>query len=134
VERHSFVGTRKLPKESWHQALIRTVENELKLSKDKFKASLTSSSTREQECRHIIEEEMSSPSYPGVHSYYKTHMVNWEVRDDKVDSFRKCGLPLQIEKRDPNLMMSDFITKVRTGIGQKTLFWRWVPAMRRRCC
>jgi hypothetical protein len=88
----------------------------------------------------IIQETMCSPSYPGLMSYYRTHMVQWEISEEcDLEFFKLYGLPFKIEARKKNPFNCDFQTKLlsekrnkKQSGRQGKLYWAWVPEVEAR--
>jgi len=123
VQKNTFLGARAMPDEPWVKAVMRTVVDELNLPEEKFILSLR----QDTENHRVVEETMVSPSYPGMFTFYRTHLVEWEIREDQMSTYIDHGLPIDTEKRVLNPHNSDFVTTKLGGKVPKRLFWNWVP-------
>lgn len=97
--------------------------------------ALTPSAKREQDCLTVLTETTMSPSYPGMASIYRTHMVCWEVQPERGDVLSQNGLTFPMDEsggerpsssNHPGLPFQCHFCTFRNGTGKK-IFWRWVP-------
>jgi len=122
VPKNTFMSASMAPDESWKQVLFKKIEEEFRMQPKHFMSMLKQSAWKDDVCHRLVEEDMASPSYPGLVSTYRAHMVVWEIREDRTDF---PGLPAdRTPRRRPN--RCDFTTEVRDA-RKKTRCWRWVP-------
>jgi len=134
-EKNTFVTTRMKPGESWNEAVHRVVQSKLNLNPADFWASLTERHPWENQYT-LIEEDSVSPSYPGIMTFYRTHLVKYTIGDEFLDLYRGCGLPVvdpvkRLSRRRSCLATSSqstsqFVTTQHVGSGCRTMYWRWV--------
>lgn len=119
--------------EHWRSAVMRILSNELCI-RTHLTEALTPAAKRDEDCLTVLTETTMSPSYPGMPSVYRTHMVSWEVEPHRGDALRENGLIFPDPESSPASSSpgsalpfnSHFTTKSRNGSGKK-IFWRWVP-------
>mmetsp|Transcript_54201 Transcript_54201/g.129125 ORF Transcript_54201/g.129125 Transcript_54201/m.129125 type:complete len:1614 (-) Transcript_54201:355-5196(-) len=134
-EKQTFVTTRMRPGESWNEAVHRVVSSKLNLNPADFWSSLTDRHPWENEYT-LIEEDALSPSYPGIMTFYRTHLVRYTIGDQHLEMYRGCGLPVgeQVENRRVSRRVAaltssnnGFTTTQEVLNGTRTLHWRWTP-------
>eukprot|EP00931_Biecheleriopsis_adriatica_P049678 TRINITY_DN28740_c0_g1_i1.p1 TRINITY_DN28740_c0_g1~~TRINITY_DN28740_c0_g1_i1.p1 ORF type:complete len:1780 (+),score=334.12 TRINITY_DN28740_c0_g1_i1:386-5341(+) len=92
VAKPSFAVISAGLQESWRKSVSRILKNELCVEdEDAFLETLTETAKRD-DCLTILTEYANSPSYPGMPSKYRTHMVCWDVRDEKTAALTESGL------------------------------------------
>ncbi|CAE8637774.1 unnamed protein product, partial [Polarella glacialis] len=119
--------------ERWRDAVERVVRTELCI-KSGITDALTSSAQVDSECLTILNETTSSPSYPGMISVYRTHMVCWEVREDQGHVLAQNGLHFpRGDEQDQDALSKGmpfnchFMTQRSKRGAIKRMYWRWVP-------
>eukprot|EP00930_Biecheleria_cincta_P052267 TRINITY_DN3751_c0_g2_i1.p1 TRINITY_DN3751_c0_g2~~TRINITY_DN3751_c0_g2_i1.p1 ORF type:complete len:1658 (-),score=286.43 TRINITY_DN3751_c0_g2_i1:137-5110(-) len=146
LHKPSFIVISSDFNETWRSAAKRVLRRELGVQGELLSA-LKPSALNDEECLTILTETTSSPSYPGMDSVYRTHMVYWEVEESRRDALDDNGFlyPYHEEgtrssglvstssgssgKSVESLPFNCHFTTMRT-ISVKTpkkLFWRWVP-------
>eukprot|EP00913_Durusdinium_trenchii_P019542 g18370.t1 len=84
----------------------------------------------------VLTETTMSPSYPGMPSVYRTHMVSWEIEPRRLDALRESGLVFPESDSSPTsspgsagtpaLPFNSHFATNKNGT-KKQFFWRWVP-------
>jgi len=116
--------------EHWRSAVMRIFQSELCIRHSIIEA-LTPAASREKDCLTVLTETTMSPSYPGMPSVYRTHMVCWEVDPEQLSVLESNGLTfpegetLSASSSSGLPFGCHFVTH-RNGTGKK-IFWRWVP-------
>eukprot|EP00930_Biecheleria_cincta_P052266 TRINITY_DN3751_c0_g1_i2.p1 TRINITY_DN3751_c0_g1~~TRINITY_DN3751_c0_g1_i2.p1 ORF type:complete len:1026 (-),score=156.55 TRINITY_DN3751_c0_g1_i2:137-3214(-) len=146
MHKPSFIVISSDFNETWRSAAKRVLRRELGVQRELLSA-LKPSALNDKECLKILTETTPSPSYPGMDSVYRTHMVCWEVEESRRDALDDNGFLYPYH--DEGMISTEYIstssgdssksverlpfnchfTTMRT-MGVKTpkkLFWRWVP-------
>jgi len=118
--------------EHWRSAVMRILSNELCIRTGLVEA-LTPAYKDDKACLTVLTETTMSPSYPGMPSVYRTHLVSWEVEAHRADALRENGLMFPDPESSPAssspgsaLPFNCHFVTSRNGTGKK-IFWRWVP-------
>eukprot|EP00418_Pyrodinium_bahamense_P092458 CAMPEP_0179027430 /NCGR_PEP_ID=MMETSP0796-20121207/9033_1 /TAXON_ID=73915 /ORGANISM="Pyrodinium bahamense, Strain pbaha01" /LENGTH=1231 /DNA_ID=CAMNT_0020723555 /DNA_START=49 /DNA_END=3746 /DNA_ORIENTATION=- len=125
--RHSFVCASMRPDDEWRPVLNKIINNEFHLPIADFLKNVRPEAVDDNKCHTILEETMSSPSYPGLFSCYRTHMVQWDIKDDCTEFFEKVGLPVNVAARAERPNRCDFQSFGGASRRKRQRFWRWVP-------
>lgn len=132
----SFAAVSANAGERWRSALLRLLQSELDLNiraEDDF-----SPERLPDDCLSVLTETTMSPSYPGMTSVYRTHMVRWDVKEDEgaiLESLGLCfphphndeedGAQQRVQNSLP--LNCHFTTFRQKKHASKKIFWRWVP-------
>lgn len=150
LHKPSFVVISSDFNESWRSAARRVLRRELGVEGGLLEA-MKPSALNDEECLTILTETTPSPSYPGMDSVYRTHMVYWEVDEGRYDALDANGLHYPDHDDEGGIRSTGLVstssgssgkslerlpfnchfTTMRT-MGVKTpkkLFWRWVPCV-----
>lgn len=150
LHKPSFVVISSDFNESWRSAARRVLRRELGVEGGLLEA-MKPSALNDEECLTILTETTPSPSYPGMDSVYRTHMVYWEVEESRHDALDANGLLYPYHDGEEGIRSTGLVstsscssgksferlpfnchfTTMRT-MGVKTpkkLFWRWVPCV-----
>lgn len=140
--RNNFMCVSMRPDEQWREVLERILQAEFSICSSRLFDYLKQDPNNEDNHHTILEETVDSPSYPGMYSFYRCHMVHWDIKDEAADFFNSMGLPFDTARRqkedeqEPLLgdfsslgNVSDFSTYAGTCSGgrRRRRFWRWVP-------
>lgn len=135
ISRPTFAVGSAGPTEHWRAVVMRILSDKLCVGPGLIEA-LTPAAKREQDCLTVLTETTMSPSYPGMPSVYRTHMVSWEIEPRRLDALRESGLVFPESDSSPTsspgsagtpaLPFNSHFATNKNGT-KKQFFWRWVP-------
>jgi len=136
----AFFGGFRLPctrvsvDEPWDKAMKRFMRHELTVHEEAFMKCLRPWEGRHG-CYSVLEDTASTNSYPGLKTCYRTHIVQWEIKESSRAFFDNRGL----SHGDPDLNLLEttgpggkvlsfhFMTVKDASPCCKAIFWRWTP-------